>query len=206
MSGTGTGSGLGGKGRLTAGWREGVLVRASELEALLAWLTSSTGGQSAGDADADVLRVAARRHLVAAREAALGGTHARPVRRLWLRWTGADLERAVSNLDAAEALLLQLAPLSYLRGQVPRLLVQVRKLPVEDPRRLAGERVLREVELRDLNEVDRGYLVTAVREAAHADSLDLTRVRSFRNLVVVVTLVELVLALAIAVLGALSPA
>ena len=54
------------------------------------------------------------------------------------------MERTGSNCEAAEADLLRLAPLWYLRGQMPSLQVAVRKhLPADDPRRVRLEELAR---------------------------------------------------------------
>ena len=82
----------------SSSWREGVLTRAAELEALLAWVTPP-GAQKKDQTLADSVR----RHLVAAREA-VGKKRWR-----WLSGKRARFERATSNLDAAEADLLLLA-------------------------------------------------------------------------------------------------
>ena len=73
-------------------------------------------------------------HLEAARDAALGK---KPDPK-WLRIfrNGPLIERAMSNLDAAEAQLLNLAPPDYVHGQMPSLLRHVqRHLGPTDPGR-----------------------------------------------------------------------
>jgi hypothetical protein len=88
-------------------WREGTLTRAKELESLCAWVAHDAPPPSG------TLLEAAGRHLEAARQAA---EHSR-------RFADkAALERAMSNLDAAEALLLTAAPPAYLLGRLPGVL------------------------------------------------------------------------------------
>ena len=85
-------------------WREGTLTRAKELEALCYWVKPTD--TSAND---EVLRKAIRRHLDAARQAARVDP-LKPRRRFRILRNGPLIERATSNLDAAEAHLLNLAP------------------------------------------------------------------------------------------------
>jgi hypothetical protein len=91
-------------------WREGTLTRAAELEALSAWMVGTCGANGNGRRAqcTGVLADAIARHLKAARDATNG-------RRYFSR-DGSRLERAMSNLDAAEAALLNIAPDEYLLG------------------------------------------------------------------------------------------
>ena len=73
-------------------------------------------------------------HLSAAREAALAR------RRLGDK---AALERAISNLDAAETMLLNVAPAEYLESRLPRVLNDQRHLLPTDCRRQHLERLAR---------------------------------------------------------------
>src|SRR3954454_3631777 len=91
-------------------WREGAVTRANELETLRRWLDR---GPDAGRTPE--LPAAVRRHLETARETASED------RSRWRSMTGASLQRTASNLDAAEATLLRLAPNAYLEGQFPAL-------------------------------------------------------------------------------------
>ena len=84
-------------------WREQVLVRANELADLAVWMgsrsdTTSDAALRAANADLDV---AARDHLRVARQAALSASRN-------VRGHGAQMERAVGHLDAAEALVRSL--------------------------------------------------------------------------------------------------
>jgi hypothetical protein len=122
------------------GWGEGTLTRAYELQALSDWLTSKyslEGNQ--------VLVGAIGCHLSAAREAALG-KKLDPQKRFRPFRGGPLIERARSNLDAAEAQLLNLAPAEYVLGQMPSLLRHVqRNLHPTDPGRQEFERIARSV-------------------------------------------------------------
>src|SRR3712207_1757798 len=84
--------------------REGTWTRAKEIESLCTWLRQNTAHDGS-----DVLFAAVGIHLRAAEETALAP-------RFRLR-DQALLERAMSNLDAAEALLLDVAPAEYVLGR-----------------------------------------------------------------------------------------
>lgn len=182
-------------------WREGTLTRASEIRALTDWMQWRW---SHGDADGDraeevcVLAEAITRHLAAAQQATNG--------RSWFARDGSRIERAMSNLDAAEANLLNLAPDDYLLGQMPSLLNHVqRHLGPTDPRRSELERVAQRVGVKDpehplappdapsldskLQEIAtaRGAIVSAVRGASSAALREQRQVRSFRAVVTAVT-------------------
>ncbi len=205
-------------GPVSVAWREGTLTRAKELESLAAWLNDHR--RSPGSS-ADMFR-AIDQHLAAAREAA-----EREHRRPWFLkgFNGPLLERAISNLDAAEADLLQLAPADHLLGQMPSLLNQVqRHLAAPDPRRREFEHLAQELGVKDpdlppyrgsiktveekqaLIDVERSKIVSVVRGASSAGLREQLRVRSFRNVVIATTLVLMVLAILLAVLGVLGPA
>lgn len=191
-------------GPVWVAWREGTLTRAKELEALAAWVRARHP-----DEHDQVLGDAIACHLQAARDAAT----VKPMR---LR-TGPLMERASSNLDAAEAHILNIAPAGYVLGQMPCLLRHVQcHLPATDPGRQSFERVARKVggderpqqDDRDgrLETIDnaRGAIVTTVRSASSAALRELIRLRSFRNVVVVTTVLMTVLALGVALTGLLQ--
>lgn len=205
-------------GPVSSGWREGTLTRAKELAALSAWVAASCSPSYD-----QILANAVARHLEAAKEAAqatapLGSRLPRPR-------NGALHERAMSNLDAAEAQLLNIAGSAYVLGQLPALLAHVqRHLVPSDPRRLELERIAQQLGVNDadhpvrtgraesdredrlqLVEEERGRIVTAVRGASSAALREQIRVRSFRNVLVVTTVVMSLLAIALALVGAFRP-
>jgi len=136
------------------------------------------------------------------------------------------LERAISNLDAAQADLLQLAPASYLLGQIPSLLNEVqRHLPRHDPRRQEFERIAGELgvhapdhppapgtqpptgaEKAEIVEFERSRIVSIARGANSAALREQLRVRSFRTVLVISSGVMTLLAVLVGLLGWLSPA
>jgi hypothetical protein len=163
-------------------------------------------------------------HLEAARQAAVG-QDLNPKK--WYKFfrNASLLERAKSNLDAAEAQLLNLAPPKYVLGQMPSLLrhVQCQLLPT-DPRRQEFERICRRLGLngpdqapvpetnradRDrktkIVEDERGSIVTAVRGASSASLREQLRVRSFRFALFTATALMFALVVGLAVIGWFRP-
>ena len=193
-------------------WREDVLTRAKELDSLRAWLLETTPA----DAD-DPWWAAIREHLAAVKQAAEGrrGRRAR-LERVWASMTGSTLGRALSNLDAAEASLLRVAPDSYLSGQMPSLRNHVqRHLEPDDPRRRELERLAGRLgpdqamagpaELSAITDRERNAIVASVRAASKAALREQLRVRSFRNVLLVTSMVMTLLAIGVAVLGFVNP-
>ena len=126
---------------VSVAWREAA-DQAKELEALCAWVTADHPREHSED-----LVLAVGCHLQAAREAAEA---AKPKQHLRMFRNGSLIERGMSNLDAAEALLLNFAPPDYVLGQMPCLLQHVRcHLVAADPRRQSFERVARELRVAD---------------------------------------------------------
>ena len=96
---------------------------------------------------------------------------------------GPLIERAMSNLDAAEATLLNVASSTYVLGQMPCVLRHVQcHLTPTDPRRQELERIARRLGLKDADQSagpdmcekekivdqERGKIVTAMRGASSA--------------------------------------
>jgi hypothetical protein len=196
-------------------WREGTLTRAKEIECLAYGLT-----RVEGSALNSYLLVAIDRHLAAARQAAEDTK-----RGYGRRKEVAQLERAISNLDAAQADLLQLAPPSYLLGQIPSLLNEVqRHLPRHDPRRIEFERIALHLGLcpagatpapdtalstqdkLSVVEIERSRIVSIARGANSAGLREQLRVRSFRTVLVISAGVMALLAVLLGLLGWISPA
>lgn len=198
-------------GPVSSAWREAALTRAKELESLSNWAYRNHRPENAED-----LTKAIQQHLAAVRDAA-------NQKKRFRVWANSSLiQRAMGNLDAAEAQLLNLAPAAYIFGQMPSLLNHVqRHLTAADPRRQDLERIAQTVGVkntdhplsqkpRDEQQVDkieeeRGRIVTAVRGASSAALREQRRVASFRNVVVVTTLVMTLLAVGVAVLGFVAP-
>jgi hypothetical protein len=203
-------------GPVWVAWREGTLTRAYEIETLCDWLVSTDSADHNG-----ALAKAVRCHLQAARQAARADK-TDPRRRIVLLRNGPLIERATSNLDAAEAQLLNLAPAKYVLGQMPSLLRHVqRHLQPADPGRQEFERIARSVgisnpdhaglsngeEKRAADTVDqeRGKIVTTVRAASSEALREHVRLRSFRNIVVSTTVLLSLLAIGVALTGFFYP-
>jgi hypothetical protein len=207
------------EGPVWVAWREGTLTRAKELEALGLWVRLRDLQEND-----EVLAKAIQRHLDAARQAARVDP-LRPPRRFRILRNGPLLERAKSNLDAAEAHLLNLAPADYILGQMPCLLNHVQcHLPPTDPRRQEFERIARKLGIKDpdhpllqnvkeltlkekLDTVaeERRKIITIVRAASSAALREQVRLRSFRNVVVVTAILMTLLAIGVAITGFISP-
>jgi hypothetical protein len=174
-------------------WREGARTRAHELEALTRWLT----GMSDSVRDQNMV-AALHAHLAVARSAA--ATHAGVLRSI----TGSSYERAASNIDAVESTLLRIAPEWYLRGQMPSVLRHVERHLAAPDRRL-GELQLLAGKGGPLDDIDRTTVIAAYRAASSEAAREHARVRSFRNVLAVTSLVLMLLAAGVAVLGMLAP-
>lgn len=193
-------------GPTTAPWREHALTRIAELHTLAAWLRETRQGDpSVTDTVSDSIWGVIERHLSEARRAAETGAKGGIARlRLWA--SGAAIERTESNIDAAEADVLRLAPLPFVQGQLPSVVASTRQhLPSDDPRRQRVEELAREAVNGDLKPADRGPIVAAARAAGSAGRREVMRVRSFRNVLIVAAVLLTVAAAGLAVLGATSP-
>ena len=205
---------------VSGGWREGTLTRARELESLSRALRP-VGRPDASDdlLNADVLLLAIEEHVQAARDAA------EHKRRFWRPRKPSLMERAMSNLDAAEVQLLNLAPATYILGLLPSLLNQVqRHLSPTDARRKNFEQLAARLGVKEpdgrANQsaselplgkkkeeivAQRGTIASAVRGASSAALREQLQVRSFRNVVVAAIVAMTVLAVGVAIMGFLRP-
>jgi hypothetical protein len=133
-------------GPVSAAWREGTLTRAKELESLCASIVANNKPLQ----DGNILARSIYFHIEAARDAARVAA-LNPKKRLHLLRYGPLRERAMSNLDAADALLLHIAPPGYILGQMPSLLQRVRcHLVPGDSRREEFELVARRLGVNEL--------------------------------------------------------
>lgn len=185
-------------------WREGALTRATELRGRLQEL-SGHGESGPGAADvADEVRA----HITAAEEAVSGGGLRRGVA---ASARGASVERATSQLDAAEAGLLRLAPESYLVGQLPAILARARAhLPADDPRllrliRIANASAEPNGGDHTLSQVAREAVIATLRAATLEERREVARVRSFRNILLCAALALAVCAGGLLVVGMVEP-
>jgi hypothetical protein len=206
-------------GPVRTGWSEGTLTRAKELATMCAWARAESS-----DPHSENIGRSIGRHLEAARQAAGAG---QPRIGWWfrLRPQGSLLERALSNLDAAEAQLVDIASADYLLAQIPSVLEHVRNhLAPTDVRRQEFERLAQALGISDPAHPlpagsegpdlvtrqqavtgERGRIATAMRAAGSAALREQLRVRSFRNVVIVAATVMTVLMIAVALTGLLRP-
>lgn len=209
-------------GPVSAGWREGTLTRVKELATLCDWASTNSEVE-----DPRVFVDSIAQHLEAAKDAAVR-KRPHPRDRFPRYRSGSLRERAKSNLDAAEAQLLNFAPPDYVLGQLPGLLthVQCHLIPT-DPRRIEFERAARRLGVHDADHPpteqnganpgqtrdrtkqerlaivreERGAIVTAMRAASSASLREQVRVRSFRDVVVVTSGLMGVLVVMVAIIG-----
>jgi hypothetical protein len=189
-------------------WREGTVTRVNELKTVLMWLHQRP------DVEAPpALTRGIDQHLEIARAAAADRHH-------WRSIIGATLGRAASNIDAAEADLLRMAPPDYLLGQMPGLLAHVqRELSPKDPRRIRLEQLAagsphdatgrrlsgRSRRTPTVSPAERTEIIGATRAASSEAVREQLRACSFRNILLVTTFFLVLLAGGIAVLGFFSP-
>ncbi|GID28291.1 hypothetical protein [Paractinoplanes brasiliensis] len=193
-------------GPVRTGWRESTLTRAAEIEAMAASMRTD---DSPGEA---TLFQAIDRHIKAAREAAISA----PLKpRRWLRHprAGGALERALSNLDAAETLLLNVATPAYLLGMIPSILNKVQHhLDPTDPRRQYLEQAADRLGVTDpfagtphqrlaaLGDA-RHEIIAAMRAAQSAAHREQVQLRNFRNVIAWTTFSMTVVAIGVAIAG-----
>jgi hypothetical protein len=185
-----------GRGLTSSAWREEALARVLEMQTLLDWLQ----GQPSQVPNRECLIAAVEAHL----EGALQGIRAKSKFRHIM--SGAPVERASAHLDAAELNLLRLAPRSYLSSNMPNLCMRATEDLDEDDPRLERIRAFEhEASERDLTEKERSAVVAAIQGANDRGRSEQMRMRSFRNVIIITTMMLAVLALLVAILGMLDP-
>jgi hypothetical protein len=183
-------------GPTSASWREQALSRIAELRFLRDRLLDECGYD---EATTRAIATSIGEHLDAAAAAAKGGSILRP-RQFLAALTGSGVERVISQLDAVESELLRIAPPAYLTGELSGLVAHVQlHLRPNDPRRVRVEaiaaRVFAEEDRRPdeagpvLNEPERQSVISAVRAASLESRWKVSRLRSFRNVIVVASVV-----------------
>jgi hypothetical protein len=196
-------------------WREAALTRAAELRGRLHALHAAEGASpQSGDIADEVLA-----HLTAAEEAASGrradGSRIlQPSRRL-ASISGASVERAISQLDAAEVALLRMAPDAYVVGQLPAMVCRARAhLPKDDPglarllriaEQHAGDTASKAASPPGLRQDDREAAITTLRTSMLEERREVSRVRSFRNILLSTALALAVGAAGVLVIGIVRP-
>jgi hypothetical protein len=191
-------------GPTSSAWREELLTRAQELDALATWVRAE---RPSADPPADEFRKSIEGHLDAARTTAGDRDHRRPWRQRWRSsWGGSSIERAAGNLEAVEAHLLRLAPANYVRGEMPSIKAYVaRYLPKDDPRRERLDDLTEQAQARELLDVEREAVVAAYHAASSQRRRELMRVRSFRNVLLIAAFLLLAVVAGLGVLGSVRP-
>lgn len=201
-------------GPTSAAWREDALTRAAELDGLTSWVESERNGKpspNGGQADhGNGLAAAISVHLDGAREAAQAESRPRALLHPWSALNasscGSSFERALGNLDAAEAHILRLAPASYVSGLIPSLQAHVnRYLAKNDPRRERLAELVDKTGTRSLTDSERTAVVAAYHAANSQRRREFLRLRSFRNVILAAASLMMVVAVLLAVIGAVHP-
>jgi hypothetical protein len=170
-------------------WREQALARIAEQRFVLTWMRSK--GTVVDPAVAQTLED----HWTAAATAAQG----RPRR-------GALVERVTSHLDAVDADLLRLGPDSYVVGQLPGLIARMKLcLPDDDMRRTRIKAIADRPDCPTLSECERDLIVAAQHAVGAETRRQVTRLRSFKSVILVTSAVLALGAGGLAVFGFVAP-
>ena len=183
-------------------WRARVLAAA---DALGYELETLPVGQTKPEQDLKLsIDEAVRHHLRMAREAAWPQPNQRlPVGQQFMDWwTGAPCEVAYLNLHEAEIAAAQVLPDEQIEAEIPEALARLQTMDASDPRRLAAEAQLR----RDAPQsVRRAAFQTAVKIGLQLKDQQHSRLRSFRNVVLITALGLMILVFAVCLVGAWEP-
>ena len=195
-------------GMASAAWREEALTRAAELQGLAEWMKHESELEQHEIRLADQIagQLERARSTAAQEDNPPGHWWQRPMWRFKRSFGGATLERTLGRLDAVEADLLRLAPDDYVCALMPSLHAHVNRfLPKDDPRRIRLESLVRKAEQSPLTGTERGAAVAAYHAANSQRRRELLRLRTFRNVLVVATLLLLAVAAGLGTLGSIQP-
>jgi hypothetical protein len=180
-------------------WREQALARITELEAMAATF-------AAWSTVVEAPLEAVQQHLRAATEAVTGQPARTRGLRLAASLSGADVERVMTNIRAAEVQLLRIAPDDYLVAVMPGLLAFVHEcLDSDDPRSLRMDELAARAGAYPFDTVEREALASTVAAAHSVVRGEVARVRSLRSVILVCTIVMTLLAVGLAMLGSSRP-
>jgi hypothetical protein len=178
-------------GLTSAPWREQALTKIGEQRFLLSWMLQQPGTTPVGD---DALQTI-RDHWDAAAAAAKEFSR-----------RGASVERVTGHLDAVDTDLLRMAPPTYVYGQLPGLLGQMRKsLPADDIRLQRVEALVTAPGPIDLTPTDRDLIVAACHGVSLEARREVTRLRSFKRMLYGTAVVLMLGAIGMAAFGLLAP-
>jgi hypothetical protein len=170
-------------------WREQALARIGEQRFVLTWLRSQPGMVVSSE-----LAQTLEDHWTAAADAAQGRSR-----------RGAVVERVTSHLDAVDVDLLRLAPDAYVRGQLPGLIAQLKLCLAADDMRRTRIEAIAASEGATLSDCDRDLIVAAQHAVNAEGRRQVSRLRSFKNVLLVTAAVLAVGAGGLAVLGIAAP-
>ncbi|GAA3623605.1 hypothetical protein GCM10022419_131560 [Nonomuraea rosea] len=175
-------------GKNAFSWRQRALAYIAELQSQLNGLKDKSP-EAEGT----------QRHLDAAREAAAGEHSLREA------WSGTALDRTWENINQVEVALLRLMPDKDLPWWGSDVLARaLQHLGPQDPRRVKLEEHLRDQD-GQLSPQDRTLAVITLQAANIAAQQEKVRLRSFRNTILISTTVMTLVAVALALVGALIP-
>ncbi|WP_182884917.1 hypothetical protein [Microbispora sp. H10885] len=120
-------------------------------------------------------------------------------------WTGSAVDSAWANIHQAEAELLRLVPPGELEWWGTNILARAKQhLGASDPRRVKFESQLRRSGGK-LTTDDRELAIQAMQAANIAAQLERVNLRSFRNIVIITTIILAAIAFSFILLGLLDP-
>jgi hypothetical protein len=180
----------------SSAWREEALTRALELKGLADWIedrlkTVSPDTSRLADKIGDQIGAQLEWAGKAAQQKDREGGSSKLFWR-FRRWLGgANFERT---------------PDDYVCALMPSLKAHINRfLPKDDPRRIRLGPLADEAERRALTSTERGAAVAALHAANSQRRRELLRLRTFRNILVAATLLLLVVAVGLGILGAFQP-
>jgi hypothetical protein len=173
-------------------WREQALARIAEQRFVLDWLKTT---DAAKRLPADALHTI-ELHWQAAATAATTRSRRK-----------ASVARVSSHLDAVDTSLLRIGTPSYVHGQLPGLVAQMRKfLPQNDVRRRRIEKLAQQPGCAALSDCDRDLIVAAHHAACAESRREVTRLRSFEKVLLGTAVVLSSFVLALTAFAAIWPA
>jgi hypothetical protein len=190
----------------TTVWREQAIAEITQMELAIKWLTSDahSGARLDPGSAHEIGEILERAH-----DAAVDGSLGLR-RRIVSTLRGASVERTYGHLDTAGEALLRSAPPEFVIGQLPRIERRVeRALKCEDARRAGLASVAKRFgpthPTNGLSETEREVIVTAFHAANCEARRKQSRVRSFRNMLLLCGLVLTLAAAGLGILGYARP-
>lgn len=177
-------------------WRAIVLARIDSLRSEIAALPVQSRADDRAALD-EIEQLLHRAHAAASSSSLRA--------RSW--WTGADIERAWRSVHAAEALLADMQPTAAIRARYPGVLASARQLiRLDDERRIAIERWLSEPPSGGADsKIEHARYAAALRWTNDESDNIQSRLRSFRNVLLAVTLAMIVVVAGLIAVGIVAP-